>query len=79
MTAPEHLNDRTAAIQRSRRRAPARNAEVHSNSDIDRDDTRPKMQNRPAFATRIGVRATRTFAPHSCKVHFGQLAGIENP
>ena len=47
MTAPERLNARPAAIHPSRRRAPARNAEVRSNSDNNRNETRPKMQNRP--------------------------------
>ena len=66
MTPLERLDAPPAAIHLSRRRAPARNAEVRSNSDSDHDDARPKIQNGPAFRPGTGVRAPRTVAPRPC-------------
>jgi hypothetical protein len=63
MTAPKRLNARPAAIHPSRRRAPARNAEVRSNSDNDRYDARPKIKNGSAFSHETGVRAAKTVTP----------------
>ena len=66
MTVPEQLNAHPAAIHPSRRRALARNAEVGTNSDHDsdhdRDNAGPKMQNRPQFIHRTGVRLLGGFA-----------------
>jgi len=45
MTAPERLSTHLVSIQLSRRRAPARNAEVRSNSDHDCHDSPSKTQN----------------------------------
>jgi hypothetical protein len=66
MTPPERLNDRPAAIRSSRCRAPARYAEMRSNSDNDRHNACPKMQNKSAFSHAIGIRASETVAPRSC-------------
>jgi len=66
MIPPERLSARPVSIQRSRRRAPARNAEVCPNSDNDRDYARPDIQNESAFSHETGVRAPRTFAPRPC-------------
>ena len=49
MTAPERLSTHLVSIQLSRRRAPARNAEVHSNSDHDCHDSRSKIQSGSVF------------------------------
>ena len=66
MIAPERLSARLVFIQPSRRRAPAHNAEVRSNSDSDHGDARPKIQNGPSFRPGTGVRAPRTVAPRPC-------------
>lgn len=66
MTPLERLDAPPAAIHLSQRRAPARNPEVCSNPDNDRDDTRPKMQNGSAFSHGAGVRTPRTVAPRPC-------------
>jgi len=66
MTAPECLNARPTVIHPSRRRAPARNAEVRSNSDNNRNETSPKMQNRSTFSHGAGVRTPQTVAPRPC-------------
>ena len=66
MIPPDHLSARTVSIQPSNRRAPARYAEVRSNSDDDRDDVCSKRRRGPAFRTGIGVRASRTLAPRLC-------------
>jgi len=79
MTAPERLSACPAAIHPSRRRAPARNTEVRSNSENDRHNARPKIQNKPAFRTGTGVRAAKTVTPCPCKLQTGQLAAIEIP
>jgi hypothetical protein len=63
LTALERLSARPSAIHPYRRRATGRNAEVRSNSDNDRHDVRPKIQNGPAFSHLTGVRAPRTVAP----------------
>jgi hypothetical protein len=62
MTAPECLITRPATIHPSRLRAPARSAEVRSNSDNYRENAGPKIQNGPAFRTGIGVRAAHIVA-----------------
>ncbi len=66
MTALERLNARPAAIHPSRRRVPARNAEVCPNSDNDRDNGRPKTQNGAPFSHAAGVRTPRAVAPRPC-------------
>jgi hypothetical protein len=66
MTVPERLSAHLVSIQLSRRRAPARNAEVRSNSDHDCHDSRSKVQNGSAFRPGTGVRAPRTVAPRPC-------------
>jgi len=63
MTPPERLNAPPAAIHPSRRRAPARNAEVRANSDGDHDDARPKRQNRPELSHGTGVRGLESSLP----------------
>ena len=63
MTAHERLNVRPAAVHPSLRRAPARNAQVCSNSDNQCDKDRPRTHNGPAFSHGNGVRALRTLAP----------------
>jgi hypothetical protein len=68
MTAPERLNAHPSAIHPSPRRAPARNAEVCSNSDGDHDDARPKIQNRPPLSQGTGVRGPRAVAPRPCGI-----------
>jgi hypothetical protein len=55
MTPLERLNARLSAIYPSTRRASARNAEVRSNSDGDRNDTSPKTQNGSAFSHGTGL------------------------
>ena len=79
MTVPERLSARLVPIQLSLRRAPARNAEVCSNSDYDRDNTRPQIQNGSAFSHQTGGRTAQTVAPCTCKLQTGQLAAIEIP
>jgi hypothetical protein len=66
MTAPERLNARPSAFHPSRRRAPACNAEVRSNSDYNRHNARLKLQNGAAFNQVVGGRAPRTLAPPPC-------------
>ena len=68
VTEPQMLTRerQTSAIHPSKRCAPARNAEVCSNSDNDRQNACPKMQNKSAFSHATGVRASRTVAPRSC-------------
>jgi len=66
MTAHERLNARPAAIHPSQRRVSARNPEVCSNPDNDRNQTRPKMQNRSTFSHGAGVRTPQTVAPRPC-------------
>ena len=55
MTPLERLNARLSAIYPSTRRASARNAEVRSNSDGDRNNTSPKTQNGSAFSHGTGL------------------------
>jgi len=50
MIPPDHLSARTVSIQPSNRRAPARYAEVRSNSDDDRDDACSKDEGGLHFA-----------------------------
>lgn len=79
MTAPERLNAPPASIHPSRRRAPAPNAEVRLNSDNDRNNRCPNMQNKPAFHSpaRVGAAATLTLRPASSLT--SHLAPIEIP
>jgi hypothetical protein len=63
MTVPECLSVRPVAVHPSRRRAPARNAEVRVNSDKERGDAGLEIPNKPTFKPVSGVRATRTIAP----------------
>jgi hypothetical protein len=63
MTVPERLSARLVPIQLSLRRAPARNAEVCSNSDYDRDNTRPQIQNGSAFSYQTGAAPPRPLPP----------------
>ena len=66
MTLPELLNARAAAAHPSRRCAPARNAEVRSNSDTSPHDAPPKMQNKPVLSLATEVRASRNVAARTC-------------
>jgi len=66
LIAPERLNAHPAATHPSRCRAPARNAEVCSNSDGDRYDVHPKVENKPMFSHRTKVPTPRTVVPHPC-------------
>jgi hypothetical protein len=66
MTAPECLNASPAAIHPSRRRAPARKAEVRSNSDNDRHEPCPKIQNGSALNYGTDVCAPRTAPSRPC-------------
>ena len=67
-------------VHPSRRRAPARNAEVRSNSDNDRRrHARPKMQNGLHVAMEPDVRAAQTVAASPCKPQNGQMPAIEIP
>jgi hypothetical protein len=50
MTVPERLDARPATFHPSRHRAPARNAEVHPNSDNHSDDAVGKYKTSPHFA-----------------------------
>jgi hypothetical protein len=63
MTVPERLSARLVPIQLSLRRAPACNAEVCSNSDYNRDNTHPQIQNGSAFSHQTGGRTAQTVAP----------------
>jgi hypothetical protein len=63
MTAPERIIARLAAIQPSRNRAQARNAEVRLNSDGNPRGAHPKMHNGTAFRHGTRVRAPRIAAP----------------
>jgi hypothetical protein len=63
MTVLECLLVRPVAVHPSRRRAPARNAEVRVNSDNDRGDAGLEIPNKPTFNPVSGVRGTRTIAP----------------
>ncbi len=63
MTVPERLSVRPVAVHSSRRRAPARNAEVRVNSANDRRDAAIEIPNRPTFNHISGVRGARTIAP----------------
>ena len=79
MTAPERINDRPAPLRPSRRRAPARTAEVRSNSDNDRNNPCPNMQNKPTSdsAARVHSAATVTLRPTSSPT--SHLPPIEIP
>jgi hypothetical protein len=79
MTAPERLNAPPASIHPSRRRAPARFANVRSNSDTSHQNTSPEMQNKPAShsAARIHSAATVPHRPTSSPT--SHLAPIEIP
>jgi hypothetical protein len=79
MTVPESLNARPAAVHPSQLRAPARNAEVRSNSDHYRNHAPLKMQNGRAFCTAIGVCTAQTVAASPCKLRMSQLSAIEIP
>jgi hypothetical protein len=62
MTVPECLSVRPVAVRPSRRRAPARNAEVRVNADNDRGDAGLEIPNKPTFNPVSEVRGTRTIA-----------------
>jgi len=79
MTVLECLNTRPAAFHPSPLRAPARSAEVRSNSDPYRNNTRPKMQSGPAFSPGIGDRAAQTVATSTYNLQTDQLLAIEIP
>ncbi len=79
MTAHECLNTCPALVRHSRLRAPARNAEVRSNSDNYRGNAGPKMQNGASCRPEIGVRAAQTVAASRCKPQNGQMPVIEIP
>jgi hypothetical protein len=79
MTARERLNARPAPIHPSRRRAPARNPEVRSNSDNDRNNMFPNMHNKPAFHSAAGVRAAVTVTHRPGSSLTSHLAPIEIP
>ena len=79
MTVPEYLNATPDAVHPSRLRAPARNAEVRSNSDRYRDNSSQKMQNGRAFCSGIRVRAAQTVAACPCKLRTDQLPAIQIP
>jgi len=66
MTPPECLNAAPTSIHPSPRRAPARNAEVRSDLDHDRDYAHPNIQNGSAFTHETEVRGSRTSAPELC-------------
>ncbi len=78
MTPPECLNAPPASIHPSRRRAPARNTEVRSNSDGHHDDARPKIQNRPALSHGTGVRCPRAVAPRPCSTPLAICRRLES-
>ncbi len=79
MTVLECFNTRPAAFHPSPLRAPARNAEVRSNSDSYRNNARSKMQNRPAFRSGIGDHAAQTVTTGPYKLQTDQLSTIEIP
>jgi hypothetical protein len=79
MTALERLNPRPAPVHPSPRRAPACTAKVRSNSDTSPQDTPPKVQNKPAFHPRAGVRATATVTLRPGNALTSHLAPIEIP
>jgi hypothetical protein len=79
MTALERLNARPASIHPSRHRAPARTAQVRSNSDTSPHDTPPKMQNKPAFHSAAGLRAAATLTLQPTASLTSHLAPIEIP
>jgi hypothetical protein len=79
MIVPDSLNTRPAAIHHSQLRAPARDAQVRSNSDHYRDNAAQKMQNGRAFCTAIGVCTAQTVASFPCKLRMSQLSAIEIP
>ena len=63
MTVPEWLSVCPVAVHPSRRRAPARNAEVRMNSDKDRGDAGLEIPNKPTFNPVSGVCSIRATAP----------------
>ena len=71
MTAPEHLDARLAAIQPSRRCAPAHNAKVRFKQ--------PKTLNKPTHNRKIGTWYTPTAAPRPLGPQTGCLAPIQIP
>jgi hypothetical protein len=79
MTARERLNARTAPTHPSRRPAPARTAKVRSNSNPSPQDTPLTTQNKPAFHSAAGVRATATVALRPSSSLTSHLAPIEIP
>jgi hypothetical protein len=79
MTVRERPNTHPAAIQRSTRSAPARNAKVRSNSDASPRDTPLTTQNKPAFHSAAGVRAAATVTRRPCDALTSHLAPIEIP
>ena len=79
MTALERPNTRPAAIHRSPRSAPARNAKVRSNSDTSPQDTPLTTHNKPAFHSAAGVRAAVTVTHRPGSSLTSHLAPIEIP
>ena len=79
MTALERLNARPGPIPPSRRRAPARTANVRSNSDPSPQDSPPKMQNKPAFDSAADVPAAATLTLRPASSPTSHLAPIEIP
>jgi|GEM_PF-2896621 hypothetical protein len=79
MTVPEYHSVRPVAVDPSRRRAPARNAEVRVNSDNDRGDGSLQIPNRPTFGPVTGARSPRSIAARPYRTHSGHLPPIEIP
>jgi len=52
MTVPERPNAPPTAVHPTRTRVPARKDEVRSKSNYNRDNTGPRMRNRPIFKCR---------------------------
>jgi hypothetical protein len=67
MTVHESLSACLVLIQSSRRRAPARNADVRSTFENNRDDAGLEIPHMPTFSPVTAVRGPRTIAsrPHN--------------
>jgi hypothetical protein len=79
MTAREHLNARPAPIHPSRRRAPAPNADLRSNSDNHPNNLCPNMPHQPVFHSAAPVPAALTVTHRHASSLTSHLAPIEIP
>jgi hypothetical protein len=79
MTAPECLRAYPVAVQLLRRRAPARNAEVRSTFENNRDDAGLEIPHMPTFRPVTKVRGPRTIASRPHNTPQGYLLPFEIP